>query len=262
MHLFLVLVRHGETVYNAQGRFQGQRDTPLSPTGRDQSRLLARRLASLWGPEEPGATWPPLPGLPDVPRRVYTSDLRRAHDTARLLVTAGDDQTAATAAPPLPAPLVTPLLRERAFGSWEGLTIEEIRARFPHQPGGPPDAEPWEAVWRRMMRALDQMWRDAAGDAQEAPPRPAAAAAVALVVGHGGSLRALVCRALGVGFEQIRHLRLDNASLSLVDFAGEDLERSVGRVTLLNDTAHLQRGAAAAAPALVAAAAFEEKTAL
>jgi broad specificity phosphatase PhoE len=87
-----------------------------------------------------------------------------------------------------------------------------------------------------MNRALQAIWdehaRPAIGDPAHPPP-------VVLVVGHGGSLRAFVCRALGVGHEHIRRFRLDNAGLSIAEFWGPSLEQSAGRIALLNDTAHL-----------------------
>ena len=218
MALTLLLVRHGETVYNAENRYQGQRDIPLSDHGRDQARRLGERLAAAW--EDPHAR------LPGPPVAAYASDLRRAAETAALAVA----PFAATRGPFAVHSLTA--LRERNFGTWEGLTGEEIRTRFPGREG-PDDAETWPEVWARMSEALGAIWR------QHAAPAGASHPPVVLVVGHGGSLRAFVCRALGVGQEHIRRFRLDNASLSLLEFWGSSLEQSEGRVALLNDTGHL-----------------------
>ena len=65
----VLLVRHGETVWNQENRWQGQADTPLSETGYDQARQLARRLQNEERPI----------------RAIYTSDLSRARDTADIL---------------------------------------------------------------------------------------------------------------------------------------------------------------------------------
>ena len=219
MALTLLLVRHGETVYNAENRYQGQRDVPLSDHGRDQARCLGERLAVAW--EDPCAR------LPGPPVAACASDLRRAAETAALAVA----PFAATRGPVPVLPLTA--LRERNFGAWEGLTGEEVRARFPGSEG-PEDAETWPAVWARMDAALGAIWREHAAPAGGGSRPP-----VVLVVGHGGSLRAFVCRALGVGQEHIRRFRLDNAGLSVLEFWGSSLEQSEGRVALLNDTGHL-----------------------
>jgi 2,3-bisphosphoglycerate-dependent phosphoglycerate mutase len=98
----LLLIRHGETAWNAEHRIQGHLDIPLSPAGVRQSALLAERLAS----EQVDA--------------VYSSQLLRAW------------LTAVPVAERLGLEVVAePRLRERAFGIFEGLTLEEIAARHP-----------------------------------------------------------------------------------------------------------------------------------
>lgn len=94
----LILARHAETVWNAAGRIQGQADPPLSPRGRAQVEALRRRVAGV------------------AVARVFTSDLRRARETAAAF---------AAEATPLPE------LREAAVGAWEGTTRAELRARWP-----------------------------------------------------------------------------------------------------------------------------------
>jgi 2,3-bisphosphoglycerate-dependent phosphoglycerate mutase len=98
----ILLIRHGETEWNKQGRMQGQQDSPLTPTGLLQARQLARRLK-------------------DVPfSTLYSSDLGRAHQTARCIADATGHDIIADAD-----------LRERSFGIFEGLTNTEIEARYP-----------------------------------------------------------------------------------------------------------------------------------
>jgi broad specificity phosphatase PhoE len=98
----LLLVRHGETDWNAEGRLQGHTDQPLNDYGRRQARALADRLAGN-----------------DI-AAIYTSDLSRARETAEIL------------AERLALPVVTdPDLRERNWGNWEGLTGTE-RDRIEH----------------------------------------------------------------------------------------------------------------------------------
>ena len=98
----LLLIRHGETVWNQQGRMQGQHDSPLTPTGLQQARQLARRLKDV----SFGA--------------LYSSDLGRAHQTARCIADATSHEVISDAG-----------LRERHFGIFEGLTNTEIKLRHP-----------------------------------------------------------------------------------------------------------------------------------
>ncbi|GAB4457630.1 MAG: alpha-ribazole phosphatase [Armatimonadaceae bacterium] len=210
--LTLLLVRHGETQWNAERRWQGQHDIPLSANGREQALLLSRRLQIAWANGH----------LPGPPSTLFTSDLSRSVDTARVLQDA------------LPAPLPIrqlPDLRERHFGSWEGLTEAEVQAQFGSIPSAP-DGESYEAVWHRMNMALNTIWHDSlTGDNRSE--------ATALVVGHGGSLRMLLARALGCGVEEARRFRLGNTSVSIVVFRGIDAPGADGYLLLANDTAHL-----------------------
>ena len=98
----LILARHGETDWNRDGIWQGHSDPPLNDLGRRQAAELAERLADV----EIDA--------------LYSSDLRRAYETAEIVSRAkGLDITA------------DPELREMDVGSWSGLTSEEIATRFP-----------------------------------------------------------------------------------------------------------------------------------
>jgi 2,3-bisphosphoglycerate-dependent phosphoglycerate mutase len=117
----LLLVRHGETDWNADGRLQGHTDRPLSDHGRRQARKLAEELSG----EEIEA--------------VYSSDLARARETAEVV---GDRLG-------LPVEL-DPELREKDWGNWEGLTaVERDRVEFA--------GESTEAHQQRMLRALERI---------------------------------------------------------------------------------------------------------
>jgi broad specificity phosphatase PhoE len=98
----ILLVRHGETDWNRERRWQGQTDTPLNDTGRAQARELAERLAL------------------DPPAAIVASDLARARETAELLA----------ARLGLPVAL-EPRLREIDVGEWSGLTMAEVEERYP-----------------------------------------------------------------------------------------------------------------------------------
>ncbi|MDO4263441.1 MAG: histidine phosphatase family protein [Deinococcus sp.] len=100
----LILIRHGQTALNAQGRFQGQTDTPLDGTGRAQVQATAQRLRA-------EGVHSPL---------ILSSDLPRAVQTAQIVQAAvgGALET-------------TPALREIAFGDWDQRSITEIETQFP-----------------------------------------------------------------------------------------------------------------------------------
>jgi len=217
--LTLILVRHGETAFNAEGRIQGHHDVPLSDTGRAQAARLGRRLAASWA-----RTSPALPGPPVA---AYSSDLSRAAETASLALAPLADAHR----PPLHT---TPLLRERSFGAWQGLTTAEIRVRRGAGETEPPHGETERQVWDRMLNALRRI---AAAHADA----PEGSAAVVLVFGHGGSLRSLLAHAVGAGSETMRAFRLDNTSLSVIELAPDTHSpvNITGRIVLLNDTAHL-----------------------
>ncbi len=97
----LLLVRHGQTLWNHVARYQGHTDIDLSDTGRTQAKLLSMRLAGV------------------SLQAVYASDLRRALDTARIIAEPHDLAVQAL-----------PQLREINFGAWEGLTFKEIKAGY------------------------------------------------------------------------------------------------------------------------------------
>ena len=98
----ILLIRHGETLWNQQGRMQGQHDSPLTSLGLQQARRLASRMK--------GVSFTAL----------YSSDLGRAYQTARCIA----DETAHDI-------VSEPDLRERSFGIFEGLTNAEIQMRYP-----------------------------------------------------------------------------------------------------------------------------------
>lgn len=156
----IYLARHGETEWNRVGRWQGTTDIPLSEAGRAQARALAARLTGH--------------GI----SAVHSSDLARAHETARIV--------AATLG--LPAAGVDPRLRERGFGCFEGLTRAECEARHPEawaryladRRATPPDAEPHAEVVARIVAAMTDL-ATAAADEQ-----------AILVVSHGGAIRSFL----------------------------------------------------------------------
>lgn len=97
----VLLVRHGQSEWNAQGRWQGQADPPLTDLGRAQARAAARSLGAL--------------------DAIFSSDLQRAAATAEII-------SAALGIGPV---VIDEALRERDAGEWSGLTRSEIEGRYP-----------------------------------------------------------------------------------------------------------------------------------
>ena len=184
MSTVVYLVRHGAVVGAETRRFIGHLDVPLSPHGEHQVAAVARRLAAV-----------PLAA-------VYSSDLVRTRRSADLV-----------AAPHGLRPIALAGLREFAMGQWEGLTAEEIRALAPDSfaawmadvgrfqfPGG----ENLEQVAARSWAVFEDIV--AAHEGQRVA-----------IVAHGGSLRAILCRALGMALDRLIALGQDYAGLSMLE---------------------------------------------
>jgi len=154
----VLIVRHGQSVGNAQRRWQGQLDFPLTDLGRQGAADAAEHLAGLV---------PPL-------ATIWSSPLRRALDTAVIVADRLGSEVA-----------TDERLQERYAGAWQGLTTEEIDARWPgHRAEGrwPDDAEPTHAVAARATAALRHI-SEAADAADLAGP--------IVVVSHAGVIRSL-----------------------------------------------------------------------
>jgi alpha-ribazole phosphatase len=197
----LLLIRHGQTNWNLEQRFQGQSDIPLNETGRKQAQSLAERLAA----EHFDA--------------IYSSDLQRATETANIITQMSGCK------PDL-------RLREVNFGDWEGLTYDEIKAKHPAVlsawendifKNAPPHGETLEGLAVRVQSMLDEL-REKHEDQN------------ILIVAHGGVLQALICLALKLPPTMYWQFHLSTASLSEVAFypAGAILNS-------LNDTSHLPK---------------------
>ncbi|NPV71519.1 MAG: histidine phosphatase family protein [Firmicutes bacterium] len=194
--LQLVLVRHGQTQWNAEARYQGHRDIPLSATGAAQAAALASYM-SQW----------------DV-AAVYSSDLSRAFETASRIAAAHGITV-----------LRDRRLREMCFGDWESLTHDEIESNYPDLYGAwlespatvhPPNGETLADVRDRALAALRDAVRawsagaTAAGEAgrdartvADRSGRPVDGQGTRIVVVcHGGPIRAVLCTVLGLPLDQ------------------------------------------------------------
>jgi alpha-ribazole phosphatase len=181
----LLLVRHGETDYNRQWRFQGRTDLGLNRAGRQQAERLRQRLFV-----------EPL----DV---VYTSSLKRAVATANIIARGRGVR-------------VVPCenLAEIDFGKFEGLTYDEIVKSYPDWK--PDDfnftaygGESLEQLARRIMAFENELRGDNPADAN------------ILIVAHSGSLCVLLCWLLGIDIKKWLRFRLAPASLTVVENFGQ-----------------------------------------
>jgi probable phosphoglycerate mutase len=203
----IVLIRHGETAWNAERRLQGHIDIALNAEGLRQAEALAGALAG----ERFDA--------------IVASDLQRAHQTAQALARV------------LGMPVHTdPGLRERCFGGFEGLLYAEIEQRFPREfaawqardidgvmPPGLRMAETFRQFYQRCVHAITRLAQQHQGQA------------LALVA-HGGVLECAYRAALGMALETPRNFPVMNASINR--FSMTD-----GKLTLLSwgEVEHLQR---------------------
>jgi broad specificity phosphatase PhoE len=179
----ILLARHGETDWNAVGRWQGHTDRPLTEQGRRQAAALADRLAKV-----------------DIDA-VYSSDLLRAVETAEPV------------AKRLGLPLQTlPELREVDVGTWAGLTRDEVAERFPdgfrrwsEWQTGWEDGETYDEMGERVVGAILRLAGEHPGER-------------ILVVSHGGAIRALHAAAAGIDIATFRQLRqvVENARVTSI----------------------------------------------
>ena len=205
----LLLVRHGVTGWNREGRFQGHLDPELSDDGRVEAALLADRVAAARPDERPGL--------------IVTSSLRRAGQTAAVLAqrlgSVGER----------PGVRDDARLIEVGQGEWEGRTHDEIAvsdaARYAawrsEARQEPPGAEPLDQVEARVRSVLAEVL--------------STAVKTVCLVSHGGTLRIAIGQLLGLDRLRAWAMDLDNCSISSVSRQGDApwlLER-------WNDTGHL-----------------------
>ncbi len=206
----LLIVRHGRTAWNSDGRFQGQLDIPLDEVGQAQAAAVAHRLAR------------------ERPLAIYASDLSRAWQTARWIQNAITEASQPDPTPPL---VLEPRLREMHFGEWQGLTYAEIQASQPEALAA------WEADWLtnappggetlvQLVERVQAVYREILAAHPDG---------TALVVGHGGALQALLCLALGLPPERFWQLQLDNTGVADLRVYPEG-----AILNLFNDTCHLE----------------------
>lgn len=203
----IYLVRHAQTEWNNQRRWQGICDIELNDFGREQVAAVRELFTGI------------------SVSRVYVSDLSRAKETAQAVV----DATG--------APIeVRSSLRERSFGEWEGHTSAELNEQHPEQMAAyradrdaysPPGGQSWNIFAEKAVAAF--------GDVAREHPHEAIA-----IVSHGGPIKAFINSVLGITRGRLNRFRIDNASVSIVEQVNHDVASTIAwQLVALNITHHL-----------------------
>ena len=196
-----ILVRHGETTWNQEGRYQGQIDTPLSPFGLKQGEMVAE-------------------GLKTVPIDIaYASPLSRSYETAVMCAKHHGLEV-----------IKDERLLEINHGEWEGLQADEVEAKYPEllqkwrttvvdvqMPGG----ENIEDVRRRAMEAFYEYAEKHAGQ-------------TVLVVAHDAVNKAVLCDILDIDLSHFWQVKQDNTCINVFEY-----QNGKWRLVLMNSTSHL-----------------------
>lgn len=198
------MLRHGRPAGASLGRYEGQTGGRLGPQGRWEARRAAERLRAA----EVG--------------RIFSSDLPRAAETAAIV----GEVLGAQVVP-------TPSLREISFGLFEGRSYDQVQRRFGRDLDfwwedpvrrGPPGGESLIAVMARVRAWIEGVAEPGDGES-------------VLVVGHNGSLKALLWQALGLDTAAFWRVSLDYGALTALERSG-----GVYRLLFLNDACHLVDG--------------------
>ncbi len=200
----LIIIRHGETEWNLEGRIQGHLDSPLTETGRAQAEAIAERVQTV----EVNA--------------LYSSDLGRAYTTAQFV----SHKTGQVI-------LTDKRLRELYLGKFEGLTEEEVEKRFPEEyvylkkadpgyiyPGG----ESKEQFSLRVISCLEELMVKHEGEQ-------------IVVITHGGALSRLIRYTLGMPVVGSNEYKICNAALNVFSY-----ENKHWQLEIWGDLSHLTEG--------------------
>ena len=201
----LILVRHGQTEWNAGGRYQGQSDVALSELGRRQASLLAKRFPS------------------QHLDAIYASDLVRARETAECV-----GKTFGVSVQPEKA------FRELSFGDWEGLTYQEISSRWPEEAGklftapdelSIPNGETFQELQKRALEKIAEICETHNNQTVG-------------IFAHGAINKTILAGLMHIPLHYLWSLRQDNTAVNILR-----LEDGYVTVELLNSTAHLDEEA-------------------
>ena len=198
----LILVRHGQTEWNAGGRYQGQSNVALSEMGRKQAAYLAE-------------------GFPaDRLDAIYTSDLDRARETAECIA-------AKFGMPVRPEKA----FRELSFGDWEGLTYQEISTRWPEEAKklftAPdeliiPHGETFQELQERALKKIEALYKEHIDQTVG-------------IFAHGAINKTILAGLMHIPLHYLWSLRQDNTAVNILR-----LDDGYVTVELLNGTSHLR----------------------
>lgn len=196
-----ILVRHGETLWNREGRYQGQIDTELSPFGMEQGRMVAEALRKVHFDA------------------AYASPLIRSYLTASMCAEGHEVEV-----------VKDDRLLEINHGEWEGLKADEVRAKYPEllakwhtsvtdvkMPGG----ETIENVRKRANEAFLDIAKRHPGQ-------------TVLVVAHDAVNKAIICDILDIDLSHFWQIKQDNTCINVFEF-----NEGKWRLVLMNSTNHL-----------------------
>ena len=198
----IILIRHGQTNWNFEKKYQGHSNIELSPEGLSQAEKVAARFSD----EKIDA--------------VYASDLSRAFKTAELIADSHNLKVK-----------TVPKLREIMFGQWEGLKFEEINARWPGEfekfwlhpdEAHIPDGESFLQVKERAYEAFMEIVSAHKGE-------------TVVVVSHGGTIGAILCAVLDTHIKHVWSIKQENTAVNIIEYP-----RGKAVISLLNDTNHLK----------------------
>lgn len=202
--MLLYLTRHGETIWNRLGKTQGIQDTNLTDLGRMQAKKLGEQLKKN-----------------NNINAIYCSDLLRARETAEII---GKEISI--------EPTSSPLLREVAFGNWEGLSIPEIEEQYPGQLArwrneltfAPEGGESLLAVQDRIVSFIEMIKEKHQNSDDNI-----------LIVSHAATTKVIILSLIGIPLNLLTHFKISQASLSLLN-----VQQDGSSIIYLNDTCHLE----------------------
>lgn len=197
----IYLVRHGQTLWNADMRFQGTSDIQLSDLGVRQAEMLADRFKDI------------------KLDAIYSSDLNRAFNTAKIVAQKHELQVVAKEK-----------LREICFGAWEGLNREQIEKKWPgklkeffENPLSRciPEGENFSDVQQRAYKCFDEIINSHKKSKL-------------LIVAHGGTINTILAEILKMDLSAVWNLKQENTAVNIINIYDK---RKI--VSLANDTRHL-----------------------
>ena len=201
----LILVRHGETDWLKERRYQGSTDVPLNPKGLKQARALARFLKHT------------------RPAAIYISELKRTLQTAQPLLKIVKQK-----------PCVEARLNEISFGRWEGYSYAEVEHLYgeavrrwytPKRSSKPHGGESFKSLDLRTGLFLEDLMKK-----HKNAENPC------IIIAHGGPIRMILVRLFYWPMKTFWDIRIDPASISVVD-----IHRERNEIMLLNGQGHLKK---------------------